>query len=327
MSIPTIGVLLVEISKTMLTVAGHVQQLTHWSLLTTHSPGKLMGARSPRTAERLDQVASFPAGHTASASHLVQPTPELNLNVRSKLISAAVVVPVVMAAPAVASDTPHPTPDPVITDPAEPTPEPTPTIEEPTQTPSPVPEQPAPVDTIPAPTPTTSYSTVPISNPVPSPATKRARAIAHVPRRGEHAQRPLQPDGSGVPAHEVGPCGRSGYRNGCLRLADDAYAPRGGRTGTALRQWYRAKRNGFGHRNRYAPIGAQLFWRTSNPAGHVATYVGRGLVVTNVGSGRVKIMSWRALDRWGRISVGPNPSTSRRTTCCVSWSVWALSTP
>ena len=112
-----------------------------------------MGARSPRTAERLDQVASFPAGHTASASHLVQPTPELNLNVRSKLTSAAVVVPVVMAAPAVASDTPHP--DPVITDPAEPT-GPTPTIEEPTQTPSPVPEQPAPVDTIPAPTPTTS---------------------------------------------------------------------------------------------------------------------------------------------------------------------------
>ena len=68
-----------------------------------------MGARSPRTAERLDQVASFSSRHTASASHLVQPTPELNLNVRSKLISAAVVVPVVMAAPAVASDTP-PTP-------------------------------------------------------------------------------------------------------------------------------------------------------------------------------------------------------------------------
>ena len=259
-----------------------------------------MGARSPRTAERLDQVASFPAGHTASASHLVQPTPELNLNVRSKLISAAVVVPVVMAAPAVASDTPPP--DPVITDPAEPTPEPTPTIEEPTQTPSPVPEQPAPVDTIPAPTPTTSYSTVPISNPVPSPATKRARATKRTSRAGVSMRTRnvrYSPMAAVYRLTRWARAGRSGYRNGCLRLADDAYAPRGGRTGTALRQWYRAKRNGFGHRNRYAPIGAQLFWRTSNPAGHVATYVGRGLVVTNVGSGRVKIMSWRALDRWG----------------------------
>lgn len=93
--------------------------------------------------------------------------------------------------------------------------------------------------------------------------------------------------------------GRSGYRNGCLRLADDAYGVRSGRTSTALRQWYRSKRQGYGHRNRRAPIGAQLFWRTSHPAGHVATYIGRGLVVTNVGSGRVRIMPWRSVDRWG----------------------------
>jgi len=89
------------------------------------------------------------------------------------------------------------------------------------------------------------------------------------------------------------------YHNGCLRLADDAYGIRYGRTSTALRQWYRARKAGFGHTNRMAPIGAQLFWRTSNPAGHVATYVGRGLVVTNMPGGRVKMVPWRTLDRWG----------------------------
>ena len=93
--------------------------------------------------------------------------------------------------------------------------------------------------------------------------------------------------------------GRAGYRNGCLRLVDDAYGIRSGRTSTALRQWYRAARAGYGHRNRMAPIGAQLFWRTSNPAGHIATYIGRGQVVTNMPSGRVKIVSWRSVDRWG----------------------------
>ena len=36
-----------------------------------------------------------------------------------------------------------------------------------------------------------------------------------------------------------------------------------------------------------------------NPAGHIATYVGRGLVVTNMPSGRVKIVSWSSVDRWG----------------------------
>jgi hypothetical protein len=92
--------------------------------------------------------------------------------------------------------------------------------------------------------------------------------------------------------------GRGGYHNGCLRLADNAYGA-SNRVGTALRQWYRAKRAGFGHRDRQAPIGAQLFWRTSHPAGHVATYVGRGLVVTNMPGGRVKMVPWRSIDRWG----------------------------
>jgi cell wall-associated NlpC family hydrolase len=91
---------------------------------------------------------------------------------------------------------------------------------------------------------------------------------------------------------------RGGYHNGCLRLTDNAYGA-SNRVSTALRQWYRAKKAGYGHSNRLAPVGAQLFWRTSNPAGHVATYVGRGKVVTNVPGGRIKVMSWSSVDRWG----------------------------
>ena len=91
---------------------------------------------------------------------------------------------------------------------------------------------------------------------------------------------------------------RAGYHNGCLRLADNAYGANN-RVSTALRQWYRARSAGYGHANRLAPIGAQLFWRTSNPAGHVATYVGRGKVVTNMPGGRVKVMPWSSIDRWG----------------------------
>jgi hypothetical protein len=209
------------------------------------------------------------------------------LKVRNKIVSAAIVIPVVMAVPTVAAaDTPPPSP--IVTDPVGPPIEPTPD-----------PIQPAPEST---PPPTVSDTTIPASNPIPTPATKRQRATKRTSRAGVSMRTRgvrYSPMSAVYRLMKWARAGRGGYRNGCLRLADDAYAPRGGRTGTALRQWYRAKRNGYGHRNRYAPIGAQLFWRTSNPAGHVATYVGRGLVVTNVGSGRVRIMPWRTLDRWG----------------------------
>ena len=33
----------------------------------------------------------------------------------------------------------------------------------------------------------------------------------------------------------------------CLAFADDAYNPSGGRVGTAIAQWYRAKAAGYGH--------------------------------------------------------------------------------
>jgi hypothetical protein len=94
--------------------------------------------------------------------------------------------------------------------------------------------------------------------------------------------------------------GVSGYHNQCLRLADNAYQPKGGRTSTALSQWNRAKRKGFAHpRDRRPPVGAQMFWRTSNPAGHIATYVGNGKAVTNMPGGKVKKVNWRLMNRWG----------------------------
>lgn len=95
--------------------------------------------------------------------------------------------------------------------------------------------------------------------------------------------------------------GTSGYHNQCLRLADNAYQPKGHRTSTALSQWHRAKRKGYAHRgNRRPPVGAQMFWRTSNPAGHIATYVGNGKAVTNMPGGRVKKINWKKMNSWGR---------------------------
>ncbi len=95
--------------------------------------------------------------------------------------------------------------------------------------------------------------------------------------------------------------GTSGYHNQCLRLADNAYQPKGNRTSTALNQWYRAKRKGYGHvGNRKPPVGAQMFWRTSNPAGHIATYVGNGKAVTNMPGGKVKKINWRKMNSWGK---------------------------
>ena len=78
--------------------------------------------------------------------------------------------------------------------------------------------------------------------------------------------------------------GMRGVTNACLRIADDAYNPKGGRLPRAIDQWYRAEKAGYGHpKARDYPPGAQLFWWSSNPARHVATYVGDGYVVSNVG--------------------------------------------
>lgn len=102
--------------------------------------------------------------------------------------------------------------------------------------------------------------------------------------------------------------GTGGYPNQCLRLADDAYGAKGPRTTTALAQWARAKDAGVGHPGSTdIPVGAQMFWRTSHPAGHIAVYVGDGKVVTNVPGGAVEIMPWRELNEWGPYLGWANP--------------------
>ncbi len=212
------------------------------------------------------------------------------MKLRNKFIGAAVALPVLITTPAMADE---PTPDPIVVDPApvDPAPvDPAPVDPAPVD---PAPVDPAPVD--PAPVASTPAATV-------NPVVKRKRTGIRTSRGGVSMRTQgtrYTPMAAVYRLTRWARSGRSGYHNGCLRLVDDAYGISSGRTSTALRQWFRARSAGYGHKNRYAPIGAQLFWRTSNPAGHVATYIGRGLVVTNVGSGRVKIVSWRTLDRWG----------------------------
>jgi len=102
--------------------------------------------------------------------------------------------------------------------------------------------------------------------------------------------------------------GMGGYHNQCLRLADDAYGAKGARTTTALAQWARAKAAGVGHPgSKDIPVGAQMFWQTSHPAGHIAVYVGDGKVVTNVPGGAVEIMDWREINEWGPYLGWANP--------------------
>lgn len=215
------------------------------------------------------------------------------MSIRTKVISTAVVIPVLTAAPAMAEQNvptePVSSPEPTVT------PEPTATTDPGTaRSDSPAAPAPQPV-TESAPSATTVQS-IPVA-----PAPKRVSAGLRTSRAGA-SMRTVGTRYSPVTAvfrlTQWARQGRGGYHNGCLRLADNAYGA-SNRVGTALRQWYRAKRAGFGHSNRMAPVGAQLFWRTSNPAGHVATYVGRGLVVSNMPGGRVKMVSWRTIDRWG----------------------------
>jgi len=92
----------------------------------------------------------------------------------------------------------------------------------------------------------------------------------------------------------------SGYWRQCLRLADDAYMPKGPRVATALDQWRRAKEAGVAHRkDPYPPVGAQMFWDPGHNAGHVATYVGDDKAVTNMSDGTVKVVAWRKMNEWG----------------------------
>ena len=101
--------------------------------------------------------------------------------------------------------------------------------------------------------------------------------------------------------------GMGGYPDQCLRLADDAYGA-SARTTTALAQWGRAKSAGVAHPgSKDIPVGAHMFWQTSHPAGHIATYVGDGKVVTNMPGGSVEIVDWHELNEWGPYLGWANP--------------------
>lgn len=94
--------------------------------------------------------------------------------------------------------------------------------------------------------------------------------------------------------------GATGYWSQCLRLADDAYMPKGPRLATALAQWDRAKQAGVASpKDRNPPPGAQMFWDPGHNAGHIATYVGDGKAVTNMPDGSVDIIEWRDMNEWG----------------------------
>lgn len=101
--------------------------------------------------------------------------------------------------------------------------------------------------------------------------------------------------------------GMGGYHDQCLRLVDDAFGA-SDRTTTALAQWSRAKQAGVARPGGTdIPVGAHMFWRTSHPAGHIATYVGDGKVVTNMPGGGVEMVDWRKLNEWGPYLGWANP--------------------
>lgn len=94
--------------------------------------------------------------------------------------------------------------------------------------------------------------------------------------------------------------GTGGYWNQCLKMADDAYMPKGPRVATAFQQWYRAKEAGVAHlKDQYPPLGAQMFWDPGHTSGHIATYVGEGMAVTNMPDGSIKALKWRKMNDWG----------------------------
>lgn len=93
----------------------------------------------------------------------------------------------------------------------------------------------------------------------------------------------------------------SEYFGLCLKFVDDAFAPTGGRVGSAIEQWNRANAAGYGHPgDRNPPVGAQVFWLTSDPARHATIYAGGGMVITTEAyGGRVGIVPMEAVDSWG----------------------------
>lgn len=150
-------------------------------------------------------------------------------------------------------------------------------------------------------------------------AERAAAERAAAQKAGAAAASPVTPNSAGATPAAVG--GTSATRTGqaavdfamgfvgageefrglCLTFVDNAYAPTGGRVGTAIEQWDRANAAGHGHPgDRNPPVGAQVFWQTSDPARHAAIYAGGGMVITTEAyNGRVGLVTMEAVDTWG----------------------------
>ncbi len=99
---------------------------------------------------------------------------------------------------------------------------------------------------------------------------------------------------------ELAEANATGYWGQCLKLADDAYMPKGPRLSNAFAQWHRAKEADIAHlKDPEPPIGAQMFWDPGHSSGHIATYVGDDKAVTNMPDGSVKEIAWRKMNEWG----------------------------
>lgn len=100
------------------------------------------------------------------------------------------------------------------------------------------------------------------------------------PNTAEAMQRAISSVGDAVSVCVDGKC-----YNKCDHLAGDiwGYEVASGYLSAAT-HWATAKRQGIArYEDKEPPLGALLFWDTGRPFGHVATYIGNGLVVTNSG--------------------------------------------
>lgn len=79
-------------------------------------------------------------------------------------------------------------------------------------------------------------------------------------------------------AHQVCPNGTC--ENLCLHLAAKLAGYGSSGSATALSHWKRLARQGYTNQARTPPVGASVYWDVGT-AGHVATYVGDGMVVSN----------------------------------------------
>lgn len=95
--------------------------------------------------------------------------------------------------------------------------------------------------------------------------------------------------------------GSTEYPGLCLTFVDDSFAPTGGRQPYAIDQWNRANSAGYGHSgDRNPPVGAQVFWWTSDPARHIAIATPDGKTLTTGLPGDVVgEVPLSQLDSWG----------------------------